>query len=91
MGSGAAFYVHGDLHRARVRRNKRNPFTKNRSYYKNFKKKNISPKITEIQLLAIREKMKKQNRRERDKLIVSFVVAIPITIILIVGFLKVAL
>ena len=58
---------------------------------KNIEKKNIFPKITEIQLLAIREKMKKQNRQERDIFIVSFVIAIPITIILIVGFLKVAL
>ncbi|MCH2196865.1 hypothetical protein [Kordia sp.] len=90
MGSGAAFHVHGDLYRTRERRNKRNPFAKERLYYKDYKRKDISPKITEIQLSAIREKIKKQNRKERDKLIISFIIAIPITIMLISGFLKYA-
>ena len=90
MGSGAAFHVHGDLHRTRVRRNKRNPFTKKRHYYKDHERKDIFPKITEIQLSAIRERIKKQNRKERDTLIISFIIAIPITIMLISGFLKYA-
>ncbi|WP_298519400.1 hypothetical protein [uncultured Kordia sp.] len=88
MGSGAAFYVHGDLYRTRVRRNKRNPFNKNRRYYKDYRKKSNSPKITEIQLSAIREKIKKQQRKERDKLIIAFIIAIPLTIGIISGILR---
>lgn len=88
MGSGAAFYVYGDLDRTKRRRERRTPFDKNLRYYKNEGKKKIFPKLTEIQLSAIRERMKKQNRKERDKSIIAFIIAIPITIGLIVGFFK---
>lgn len=85
MGSGSAFYVLEDINRTNKRRNKRKSFDKNLRYYKNDGIKNKFPKITEIQLSAIREKMKKQNRKERDKLILSFILAIPVSIGFIYG------
>ena len=80
MGSGSAFYVLEDINRTNKRRNKRKAFDKNLRYYKDDGVKNEFPKITEIQLSAIREKMKKQHRKERDLLILSFILAIPVSI-----------
>lgn len=88
MGSGAAFYVHGDLDRTKRRRDRRKPFDKNLHYYKDEGERKIFPKLTEIQLSAIRERMKKQNRKERDKSIIAFIIAIPVTIGIIVGVTK---
>ncbi|MGH1384167.1 hypothetical protein [Kordia sp.] len=88
MGQGIGFYVLDDIRRTKKRRDKRTPFDKNLRYYKDEGKKKIFPKLTEIQLSAIRERMKKQNRKERDKSIIAFIIAIPITIGLIVGFFK---
>ncbi|WP_298420113.1 hypothetical protein [uncultured Kordia sp.] len=85
MGSGAGFYVHGDLERTKKRRNKRTPFDKNQHYYKDEGIKKTFPKVSEIQLNAIREKIKKQERKERDKLIISFILAIPASIGLLYG------
>jgi hypothetical protein len=78
MGSGAAFYVHGDLERTKRRRNRRTPFDKSQRYYKNNGNAFVFPKATEAQLEAIRKKAKKQRRLDTLKLVVSFVLAIPV-------------
>jgi len=81
MGSGAAFYVHGDLERRKRRQNKRTPFKKNKNYYKDDGNTFMFPKVTEAQLKAIREKAKKLRRLDTLKLVVSFSMAI----LLVVG------
>lgn len=85
MGSGAGFYVHGDLERTKKRRNKRTPFDKNLHYYKDEGIQKTFPKVSEIKLNAIREKIKKQERKERDKLIIAFILAVPVSIGLVYG------
>ncbi|WP_046759049.1 hypothetical protein [Kordia jejudonensis] len=86
MGSGAGFYVHGDLERTKQRRSKRTAFDKNLRYYKNEGVKNIFPKVSEIKLKTIREKIKKQQRKERNQLILAFVLAVPVSIFLVKFF-----
>ena len=88
LGSGFGLYSVEAFKRDKNRRNKRKSFDKNLHYYKNDGIKNEFPKITEIQLSAIREKMKKQNRKERDQLILSFILAIPVSMILVNMFFK---
>lgn len=85
MGSGAGFYVHGDLERTKKRRNKRTPFDKNLQYYKDEGVKNEFPKATEAQLEAIREKLKKQQRLDRFKTIIAFIIAIPLSLGFLIG------
>ena len=80
MGSGAAFFVHGDLERTKKRRNKRTAFDKNLRYYKDEGIKNEFPKATEAQLKAIRQKLKQQQRKDRLKTIVAFIIAVPASI-----------
>ncbi len=82
---GAGFYVHGDLERTKQRRNKRTPFNKELRYHKDECIQKTFPKATETQLEAIRKKLKKENRAERKKLILAFVLAIPVSIILIIS------
>ncbi|WP_430409021.1 hypothetical protein [Kordia sp.] len=84
MGSGAGFFVHGDLERTKKRRAKRT-FDKNIQYYKDEGIKEEFPKATEAQLEAIREKIKKQQRLDKFKLIVAFVLAIPLSLGVLIG------
>lgn len=79
------FAVYEDLDRTKRRHNKRTPFDKNQSYYKDEGIKKTFPKATEVQLEAIREKLKKQQRSDRIKSIVAFTVAIPISLGILVG------
>lgn len=72
MSQGIAFYVLDDIRRTEKRRNKRNVFNPNRRYYKNSENTRIFPKVSEIQLSAIRENMKIQNRQSLRKTIVIF-------------------
>ena len=80
MGSGAAFYVHGDLERRKRRQNKRKPFKKNKNYYKDDGKTFTFPKPSEAQLDIIRTKIKRQQRLDTFKLIISFVIGVPLVI-----------
>jgi hypothetical protein len=88
LGSGFGLYAVEAFKRDKKRRKTHTPFS-NSLLTRQAKKINKAfPKATELQLLTIREQMKKQNRKERDKLIIAFVIAIPVTIGLISGFLK---
>ncbi|WP_420574018.1 hypothetical protein [Kordia sp.] len=89
MGSGAAFYVLEDLERTRRRRNRRKPFSKSLRYFKDQGIKNKFPKITQIQINAIREKIKKQDRKDRDRLILAFIIAIPVFIGITTGIARI--
>jgi hypothetical protein len=72
MSQGVAFYVLDDIRRTEKRRNKRNVFNPSRQYYKNSENTRMFPKVSEIQLSAIRENMKIQNRQSFRKTIVIF-------------------
>lgn len=72
MSQGIAFYVLDDIRRTKKRRNKRNVFNPSRRYYKNSENTRMFPKVSEIQLSAIRENMKIQNRQSLRKTIVIF-------------------
>ncbi|MBC8754499.1 hypothetical protein H2O64_07430 [Kordia sp. YSTF-M3] len=74
--TGSAVYE--DLKRTRRRRTKRTPFDKNLHYYKDEGIKKTFPKATETQLEVIRKKTKKQQRLDMLKLVISFVIAIPL-------------
>lgn len=91
LGSGFGLYAVEAYKREKNRRSKRKPFDKKLKFYKDEGIRKIFPKISEIKLNAIREKIKKQQRKERDKLILSFVLAIPVSFVLITSALKVIL
>ncbi|QHI38906.1 hypothetical protein IMCC3317_43060 [Kordia antarctica] len=74
------FAVYEDLDRTKRRRSRRTPFDKNQHYYKDEGNTFTFPKATEAQLKAVREKLQKQQRSDRIKTIISFIVAIPISI-----------
>jgi hypothetical protein len=74
--TGSAVYE--DLKRTRRRRTKRMPFDKNLHYYKDEGIKKTFPKASEAQLETIRKKAKKQRRLDTLKLVISFVIAIPL-------------
>lgn len=86
MGSGAAFEVFGDLERTKKRRSKRTAFDKNLHYYKDDGVKIEFPKVPEAQLNIIRRKLKKQQRSERNRTILAFILAIPVFIFLMISF-----
>ncbi len=83
LGSGLGLYSVEALKRDRKRRKKHTPFSNSLLLRNGKKVKNVFPKASKMQLLAIREKMKKQQHKERTILILSFIIAIPITIGLI--------
>lgn len=85
IGVGVGLATMNATYKANSRRRKRTPFDKNLKYYKDEGVKKTFPKVSEIKLNAIREKIKKQERKERDKLIIAFVLAIPVSIGLIYG------
>lgn len=72
MSQGIAFYVLDDIRRTEKRRKKRKIFNPSRQYYKNSENTRMFPKVSEIQLSAIRENMKIQNRQSLRKTIVIF-------------------
>ncbi|MFK7750342.1 MAG: hypothetical protein AB8B65_18265 [Kordia sp.] len=84
LGSGFGLYAIEAFKRDRKRRKQHTPFSSDSLRYQGKKITKVFPKATKIQLLEIRERMKKQNRKERDKLMLSFIIAIPITIGLII-------
>jgi len=88
LGSGFGLYALEANKREKNRRSKRTIFDKSLRYYKDEGIRKIFPKATKVQLEAIREKLDKQNRTERKKLIIAFILAIPVSISLIVGILK---
>lgn len=75
LGSGLGLYSVEALKRDRKRRKKHTPFSSSFRIYKGTKTQFVFPKASKIQLLAIREKMKKQNRKDRDRSILSFTLA----------------
>ncbi len=85
LGTTGGLHAIEALKRQKSRRNKRKAFDKNLHYYKDEGIKRTFPKVSEIQLNAIREKIKKQERKERDKFIISFILAIPVSIGLVYG------
>ncbi|MEM6717858.1 MAG: hypothetical protein AAF611_00950 [Bacteroidota bacterium] len=75
LGSGFGLYSVEAFKRNKKRRKQHTPFSKKMLISKGRKLKRKFPKATRIQLLAIRERMKKQNRKDRDTSIVSFTLA----------------
>jgi len=83
LGSGFGLYAVEAFKRDKKRRKQYTPFSNNSLRYQGKKITKVFPKASQIQLLEIRERMKKQNHKERNRLILSFIIAIPITIGLI--------
>ena len=82
LSIGFGSYAVEAFKRDKKRRKTHTPFSKNVLTRKGKRIGKAFPKASELQLLTIREQMKKQNRKERDSLIISFALAI----IVIVGF-----
>lgn len=86
LGSGFGLYAVEAFKRDKKRRKQHTPFSNSLLMRSGKKIKNVFPKATKIQLLAIREKMKKQHRKDRDILILSFVLAVVSLSGLVIGF-----
>jgi hypothetical protein len=69
-GSGAAFYVFGDLKRTKQRREKRKAFDRDKRLYKDDGIQNNFPKITPQLRLQIRTQMLEQHRKSRNRLLI---------------------
>ena len=75
LSIGFGSYAVEAFKRDKKRRKTHTPFSKNVLTRKGKRIGKAFPKASELQLLTIREQMKKQNRKERDSLIVSFILA----------------
>jgi riboflavin transporter FmnP len=75
LSIGFGSYAVEAFKRDKKRRKTHTPFSKNVLTRKGKRIGKVFPKASELQLLTIREQMKKQNRKERDSLIVSFILA----------------
>jgi len=85
LGSGFGLYAVEASKREKNRRNKRKPFDKSLHYYKDEGIKKEFPKASEAQLEAIRKKIHKENQKERRKLIIAFIIGIPVSIVLVIS------
>ncbi|EDP94893.1 hypothetical protein U8527_15165 [Kordia algicida OT-1] len=83
LGSGFGLYAVEAFKRDKKRRKQHTPFSTHLLRFEGKKIIKEFPKATKKQLMVIQEKIKKQERKERNKLILAFALAIPVTIVII--------